>query len=434
AKAVATACYTQNQSLIHTLHNKTPYELVHDKKPDLSFLRIFRALCYPTKYNKDLGKLKAKADIGLFVGYAPNRKGYRIYNKQTRQIMETIHVTFDVLTKQTDPIHSSSGPAPNLLTPGPISDHPMPPVLAAPTLAILTGPSVSISFDHDAPSGSHSPSSLAHQSSSIHHGVATKHSFKVNSFAATKHEPFVNVFTLDPNSEASSSRGTPSPTISTQKQLAIDALWCFYNSVLSKVEPKNFKSAVTKDCGKLDEYGMLLKKQGTLVQKGYRHEEEDLHKSDHVDTPMVERTKLDEDLSGIPVDQTQYRKDIQCAGSDTRPPMLDKADFVSWQQHGDHTRGIIDEGTEGPINLGPERPRVYSELSQEEKDSTEDQVTVHVEQVALVYGRAQNRVGNANPGQASSLTDDFDANDSDVADAPTHKPYTWQIYHPRSSL
>ncbi|GJR90096.1 retrovirus-related pol polyprotein from transposon TNT 1-94 [Tanacetum coccineum] len=40
AEAVATACYTQNRSLIHTRHNKTPYELVHDKKPDLTFLRV----------------------------------------------------------------------------------------------------------------------------------------------------------------------------------------------------------------------------------------------------------------------------------------------------------------------------------------------------------------------------------------------------------
>ncbi|GKA35021.1 retrovirus-related pol polyprotein from transposon TNT 1-94 [Tanacetum coccineum] len=38
AEAVATACYTQNRSLIYTRHNKTPYELVHDKKPDLKFL------------------------------------------------------------------------------------------------------------------------------------------------------------------------------------------------------------------------------------------------------------------------------------------------------------------------------------------------------------------------------------------------------------
>ncbi|GJU37515.1 retrovirus-related pol polyprotein from transposon TNT 1-94 [Tanacetum coccineum] len=242
AEAVATACYTQNRSLIHTIHNKTPYELVHDKKSDLSFLRIFGALCYPTNGSKDLGKMKAKADIRFFVGYAPNRKGYKIYNKRTRQIMETIHVTFNELTEQMAPVHSSSRPAPNLLKHGPISsglvpnfapaipyvpptnkdlellfqpmfdeyfetptgDHQMHPVPAAPTPAIPTGPSVSISFDHDAPSGSHSPSSSARQSSSVHHDVAAEHSFEVNLFAASEHEPFVNVFAPDPNSEASS--------------------------------------------------------------------------------------------------------------------------------------------------------------------------------------------------------------------------------------
>ncbi|GJW24991.1 retrovirus-related pol polyprotein from transposon TNT 1-94 [Tanacetum coccineum] len=40
AEAVATACYTQNRSLIHTRHNKTPYELVHDKSSDLHSLSI----------------------------------------------------------------------------------------------------------------------------------------------------------------------------------------------------------------------------------------------------------------------------------------------------------------------------------------------------------------------------------------------------------
>ncbi|GKE15573.1 integrase, catalytic region, zinc finger, CCHC-type containing protein [Tanacetum coccineum] len=68
AEAIATSCYTQNRSLLHTLHNKTPYELVHDKKLDLSFLCVFRALCYPTNDSEDLGKLKAKSDIGFFVG------------------------------------------------------------------------------------------------------------------------------------------------------------------------------------------------------------------------------------------------------------------------------------------------------------------------------------------------------------------------------
>ncbi|GJZ70360.1 integrase, catalytic region, zinc finger, CCHC-type containing protein [Tanacetum coccineum] len=83
AEAVATACYTQNRSLIHTLHKKTPYELVHDKKPDLTFLRVFSALCYPINDSEDLGKLQPTADIGIFVGYAHSSKGYRIYNKRT---------------------------------------------------------------------------------------------------------------------------------------------------------------------------------------------------------------------------------------------------------------------------------------------------------------------------------------------------------------
>ncbi|GKF37848.1 retrovirus-related pol polyprotein from transposon TNT 1-94 [Tanacetum coccineum] len=74
--------------------------LVHDKKPDLTFFRVFGALCYPANDSKNLGKFQAKADIGIFVGYALSRKGYRIYNKRTRRLMETIHVTFDEMLFQ----------------------------------------------------------------------------------------------------------------------------------------------------------------------------------------------------------------------------------------------------------------------------------------------------------------------------------------------
>nr|GEX84675.1 hypothetical protein [Tanacetum cinerariifolium] len=82
---------------------------------------VFLVLSATQNDSEDLGKLKAKADIRLFVGYAPNRKGYRIYNKRTRQIIEMIQITFYELTGQTFPVQTSSGPAPNLLTPGPIS-------------------------------------------------------------------------------------------------------------------------------------------------------------------------------------------------------------------------------------------------------------------------------------------------------------------------
>ncbi|GKF87293.1 retrovirus-related pol polyprotein from transposon TNT 1-94, partial [Tanacetum coccineum] len=125
--------YTQNRSLIHTPHCKTPYELVHDKKPDLTFFRVFGALCYLTNDSEDLGKLQPTTDIGIFIGYAPSRKGYRIYNKRTRRIMETIHVQFDELTEQVAPVQLSTGPTRTFLTPGQISSRLVPnSVLAAP--------------------------------------------------------------------------------------------------------------------------------------------------------------------------------------------------------------------------------------------------------------------------------------------------------------
>ncbi|GJU55763.1 retrovirus-related pol polyprotein from transposon TNT 1-94 [Tanacetum coccineum] len=196
AEAVATACYTQNRSLIHTRHNKTPYELVHDKKPDLTFFRVFGALCYPTNDSEDLGKLQPTADIGIFVGYAPSRKGYRIYNKRTRRIMETIHVQFDELSEPMAPVQLSTGPAPTFLTPGQIT-------VLVPFNSVGTPSSTTI--DQDAPSPSHSPSSSALQSLSLQQGIAAESTImEENPFAPVDNDPFVNVFAPEPSSEASS--------------------------------------------------------------------------------------------------------------------------------------------------------------------------------------------------------------------------------------
>ncbi|GJU35069.1 retrovirus-related pol polyprotein from transposon TNT 1-94 [Tanacetum coccineum] len=129
---VATACYTQNRSIIRLRHGKTPYELLHDRKPNLSYLHVFGALCYPTNDSENFGKLQAKADICIFIGYAPKKKAYRIYNRRTRKIIETIHVDFDELTamasKQSSlepallemtPATPSSGLVPNPPPPAP---------------------------------------------------------------------------------------------------------------------------------------------------------------------------------------------------------------------------------------------------------------------------------------------------------------------------
>ncbi|GKD83343.1 integrase, catalytic region, zinc finger, CCHC-type containing protein, partial [Tanacetum coccineum] len=88
---------------------------IQDKKPDLSFFHVFGALCYPTNDNDDLGKLDAKADIGIFVGYAPAKKAFRIYNKRTQKIIETIHVSFDELIAMASE-QFSSGPGLQCMT------------------------------------------------------------------------------------------------------------------------------------------------------------------------------------------------------------------------------------------------------------------------------------------------------------------------------
>nr|GEY08126.1 hypothetical protein [Tanacetum cinerariifolium] len=125
AEAVATACFTQNHSIIRLRHGKTPYELLHNKLPDLSFFYVFDALCYPTNDTENLGKLQPKADIGVFISYAPTKKAFRIYNRHTRRIVETIHVDFDELIAMASE-QRSSGPALNEMTPGTISSGLMP--------------------------------------------------------------------------------------------------------------------------------------------------------------------------------------------------------------------------------------------------------------------------------------------------------------------
>nr|GEU69895.1 retrovirus-related Pol polyprotein from transposon TNT 1-94 [Tanacetum cinerariifolium] len=222
-------CYCLlHQKLIPNTYSsqKTLYELVHNKKLDLSFLSCFCALCYPTNDIEDLGKLKAKADIGKMA-----------------------------------PAHNRSRPAPNLSTPEPISsglvpnsasaapyapstnkeleilfqpmfneyfeppcvERPIPPAPTAHVPVILGGTPLSITIDQDALSSSHSPSSSVQQSPSIHQGVVVYDTFEFNPFAPVDNNPFVNIFALESSSEASSSReistAEPNQTIQSHEHL-----------------------------------------------------------------------------------------------------------------------------------------------------------------------------------------------------------------------
>ncbi|GJR64215.1 retrovirus-related pol polyprotein from transposon TNT 1-94 [Tanacetum coccineum] len=302
AEAINTACYTQNRSLIRLRYNKTPYELMQDKKPDLSFFHVFGSLCYPTNDHEDLGKFDAKADIGIFVGYAPAKKAFRIYNRRTRIISETIHVTFDELTAMASE-QFSSGPGLHYMTPAtsstglgsnPVSQQPcLPPIrddwdqlfqpmfdeyfnpptivvspvqeAAAPRAEVLADSPVSTSIDQDAPSTS-IPSSQEHE-----HSPIISQGFEESPKTPTFHDDPLNESPQeDSTSQGSSSNvrqlhtplehlgrwtkdhpianviGDPSRSVSTRKQLETDSMWCYFDAFLTFVEPKNFKQAMTE--------------------------------------------------------------------------------------------------------------------------------------------------------------------------------------------
>ncbi|GJZ30701.1 retrovirus-related pol polyprotein from transposon TNT 1-94 [Tanacetum coccineum] len=251
---------------VGNFHQKTVPRTPQQNGADVVATAFFGALYYPTNDIEDLGKLQPTADIGIFVGYAPSKKGYKIYNKRTRRIMETIHVQFDELSEPMAPVQISTGPAPMFLTPGQISLGLVPnPVPAAPCvpptnkeLEILFQPMFdeypeplcferpvfptlvvpvpinsadtpsSTTIDQDAPSPSHSPSSSTLLSPGSHQGVTTGSTIiEDNPFAPVNNNPFVNVFAPEPSYEASSS----------------------------------------------GDYGDVLKNKARLVAKGYRQEE-----------------------------------------------------------------------------------------------------------------------------------------------------------------
>ncbi|GJR64971.1 integrase, catalytic region, zinc finger, CCHC-type containing protein [Tanacetum coccineum] len=223
-----------------------------DKKPNLTFLRVFGALCYPTNDSEDLGKFQAKADIGIFVGYAPSRKGYRIYNKRTRRLMETIHVTFDEMHQTMAPVRMSSGPEPIIMTPGQLKSG------LAPTdkeLEMLFQPMFDEYLEQSrvnepvpsatadmAPSTKSFTVILTSASSSPFLSVAAGPTIEDTSITQADLHPSDNPVAGEP-----SSAHFPPPT-SGIKQLASDALWLLFHTELSKVEPKNFKMAVIEDC------------------------------------------------------------------------------------------------------------------------------------------------------------------------------------------
>ncbi|GJT20236.1 retrovirus-related pol polyprotein from transposon TNT 1-94 [Tanacetum coccineum] len=297
-------------SIIRLRHSKTPYELLHDKLLDLSFFHVFGALCYLTNDSENLGKLQPKADIGIFIGYAPTKKAFRIYNRRTRRIIRIVHVDFDELIAMASE-HSSLEPAlyemtpdllfqplfDELLNPSLSVDRPAPKVIApiakvvAPEPAASTGSPSSTTVDQYVPSPSNSQTTPETQSPVIPNDV------EEDNHDLDDH-PLYNII------------GELKRPVSTRLQLHEQALFCYYDAFLTSVESKNYKDALTQACWieamqeelneferlevwelvprpdkvmvitlkwiynvKLDELGGIIKNKARLVARGYRQEE-----------------------------------------------------------------------------------------------------------------------------------------------------------------
>nr|GFC59137.1 retrovirus-related Pol polyprotein from transposon TNT 1-94 [Tanacetum cinerariifolium] len=115
AEAIATACFSQNRSLVIPHHEKTPYHNINERKPSVKFFHIFCSVCYIVRDGENLDKLKEKGDECIFVGYSTQSRDFRVYNKRTRVIMESIHVNFEELPHMAS-VHNSSNPAPTCQT------------------------------------------------------------------------------------------------------------------------------------------------------------------------------------------------------------------------------------------------------------------------------------------------------------------------------
>nr|GEU87543.1 hypothetical protein [Tanacetum cinerariifolium] len=143
--------HTPQQNDVVERRNCTLVEAARTIKPDLSYLYVFAALCYPTNDSEDLGKLKAKADVGIFIGYAPTKKAYRIYNRrlmpQPLSLTPFVPPTRDDWNTLLQPLFDE------YFCPPPCVDHPVLEV-AAPVSVVSTGSPSSTSVDQDASSPS----------------------------------------------------------------------------------------------------------------------------------------------------------------------------------------------------------------------------------------------------------------------------------------
>jgi hypothetical protein len=94
-EVVNIACHIINRVYLRPKTNKTPYEISRGKKPTMKYFRTFGSKCYILRDRENLGNFDSKSDEGIFLGYSTNSRAYRVFNKKTETVMESINVVIN---------------------------------------------------------------------------------------------------------------------------------------------------------------------------------------------------------------------------------------------------------------------------------------------------------------------------------------------------
>ncbi|GJT55444.1 retrovirus-related pol polyprotein from transposon TNT 1-94 [Tanacetum coccineum] len=214
AEAIATACFTQNRSFVIPRHEKTPYHIINGRKPNVKFFHIFGSLCYIVRDGENLDKMKEKGDACIFVGYSTQSRAYRVYNKRTRVIVETIHVNFDELPQMASD-QVSSDPVPQY----------------SPPLNIPTTPETTSQAPIQAPTVT--PTENINQ-------AETQSEVNVEN-VQVEEDDFVNIFSTPVHEQGETSSRY---VVLIRRQLETDGEMCMFALIVSQTEPKNIKEAM----------------------------------------------------------------------------------------------------------------------------------------------------------------------------------------------
>ncbi|KAJ9567766.1 LOW QUALITY PROTEIN: hypothetical protein OSB04_003732 [Centaurea solstitialis] len=108
AEAVNTACYTQNRSINHRRFGKTPYHVLFGRIPNIDYFKVFGCPCFVLNETENRGKFGPKSDEMIFVGYSDCSVAYRVFNKKSRVVYESVNVRFDPFVELSSTVSSNA--------------------------------------------------------------------------------------------------------------------------------------------------------------------------------------------------------------------------------------------------------------------------------------------------------------------------------------